>query len=817
MSNLLFDLKYSLRRLARSPVFSAIIILTLALGIGANSAIFSIVNTVLLTPAPYREPAQLVEVFHWYENLKLHAGVSAPGFHAYRDETHDFDAVAVTTGWGVNLTGVGDPQRLTGVRASGDFWKVLGVPPALGRVFGRDEDEPGKERVAVLSDGLWKRVFGADPSIVGKNVSVNGEPYTVIAVMPAGFVDPWNRNADIWRPLALPITNFAVGNFTNEFMKLVARLKPGITVEQANRDMGAFALDLKKRYPDQFGPDWTLKATSYAEATTGNVRTPLLWLLGAVGVVLLIACANVANMFLARAASRQREVAVRTALGAERWALMRQFLVESVMLSVAGGALGLFIADTTLRALVALNPASIPGAATLHIDGTVVVFTALIAVATGVIFGLAPALHASTGDLHASLKEGGRGGTTDKKGQFVRRSLVVSEMAMAVILCFGGGLMIKSFAKLANVDPGFDPHNMLTFTISLPKSQYPNDTTQRAFMARLVPRITEVPGVLAAGITSVLPFSGDWATGSFNVEGYTAPPKGNAPWGDLRFISPGFLSAMKVPLLAGRMLDARDTHAATQVCIVDEEFVHKYYGKAATPASALGKRMFFENLPVTDSTHFITIVGVVGHTKHEGLDADPRVQVYFPLDQQSFNFNFMYVIARTAGDPKLSVNAVRSAVLDVDHNLPIAQVNTLEKQVDDSMGRRKIAAVLLGVFSALALLLASLGIYGVMSYAVAQRTREIGVRVALGASRANVLRLIVGQGATLAVIGGVAGIAGALAGAWVLRSQLYAVQWWDPGTLVSIVALLAGAVIVASVIPALRAAGIHPTEALREE
>jgi putative ABC transport system permease protein len=817
MPSFLLDLRYALRRLRHAPVFSAIVILTLALGIGANSAIFSVVNTVLLRPLPYREPGQLVEVFHWYESFKLHAGVSAPGFHAYRDETKDFDAVGVSTGWGVNLTGVGDPQRLRGQRVSGDFFRALGVPAAMGRTFRVDEDDVGHEHVAVISDGLWKRVFGGDESIIGKTASLNGEPYTIIGVMPPEFVDPWQRKTEIWRPLALPQDNFATDNFTNEFMQLVARTKPGITTERAKSDMKAFALDLKKRYPNNFSEDWTLGVTSLMEATTGTIKTPLLWLLAAVGTVLLIACVNVANLLLARAASRQREVAVRLALGARRAALVRQLLVESVILSVVGGALGLVIADASIRLLVAINPSSVPGVQDLRIDGTVVMFTALIAVATGIIFGLVPALQSSKGDLHISLKEGGRGGTADRAGQRLRWTLVVAEMALAVVLCFGGGLLLRSFAKLAGVDPGFDPKNVMVFSVSLPKSQYANDTAQRAFFARMVPRIAQVPGVLAAGATSVMPFNGSWSTGSFNVEGYVTPPKENGPWGDLRFVSPEFLNTLKVPMLAGRGIEARDVQAAPQVCVVDDEFVHRYYGKDKMPDFALGKRIYFGRSTVTDSTEFITIVGVVGHTKHEGLDAKARIQVYFALDQVNFNINAMDVAVRTAGDPAKSTAAVRAAIQDVDRNMPMANVTTLEKLVDVSMGRRRVSTILLGVFSGLALLLASLGIYGVMSYTVAQRTREIGVRVALGASRANVLQLIVGQGAMLAMIGGALGIAGALGGAWVLRSQLFDVQWWDPATLLSIVALLGTAVIIASAIPALRAAGIHPTEALREE
>ena len=815
MRGILFDIQYAARRLRHTPMFTAIVVLTLALGIGANSAIFSVVNSVLLRPLGYREPERLVEVFHWYPEIKLHAGVSAPGFHAYRDEVHDFEFVGVSTGWGVNLTGVGDPQRLQGTQVSGDFFRALGVPAALGRTFRVDEDEVGKEHEVVLSDGLWKRVFGGAPDLVGRQISLNSEPYTVVGVMPAGFKDPWAPATEIWSPIALPSSLFVPNNFTNEFMQLVARLKPGITVQQAHSDLAAFAEDLKKRYPDQFSPTWTLGLTSLSEAKTGNIRPALLVLLAAVGFVLLIACANVANLLLARAAARQKEVAIRTALGAERWVLVRQLLVESLMLAVAGGAIGLFVADASIATLVALNPASVPGAADLRIDGTVVGFTALVAVFTGVLFGLVPAIQTSRGNLHTVLKEGGRGGTADRAGQLVRRSLVVGEVALALTLLAGGGLLLKSFVRLANVAPGFDPSNVLTFTVSLPKSQYPNDTAQRAFFSRLMPRIAQVPGVLAAGGTSVMPFGGSWSTGSFNIEGFTPPPNANSPWGDIRIITPDFLTVLKVPLLAGRLFDARDSKSAAPTTIIDEEFVHRYF---KSPADALGRRIYFERRLGPDSAKkYITIVGVVGHTKHEGLDADARIQFYLADDQITFPLNFMAVAVRTAGEPKLSVNAVRSAVLDVDHNMPISGISDLETLVDQSMGQRRISTILISAFAGLALLLASLGIYGVMSYTVAQRTREIGVRVALGATRRDVMRLIVGQGARIAAAGAVIGLGGALIAARLLRSQLFGVGPADPATLVSIVVLLSVAVIIASAIPAFRAASIHPTEALREE
>ncbi len=814
MHGTLFDIRYAARRLRHTPGFTLIVVLTLALGIGANSAIFSVVNAVLLRPMPYREPAQLVEVYHWYPALKLHAGVSAPGFHAYRDETHDFDGVAVSTGWGVNLTGIGEPQRLHGVKVSGDFFRTLGVPAAVGRTFRLDEDEVGREHEVVISDGLWRRLLGAVPDAVGRQVSLNGEPYTIIGVMPPEFLDPWRRDADIWAPIAIDPKRFTPDNFTNEWMQLVARLKPGVTVGQTKRDMTAFAEDLKKRYPTQFGADWTLGVSTLTESKTGAIRPALLVLLGAVGLVLLIACANVANLLLARAAARQKEVAIRTALGAARWALVRQLLVESLMLAVAGGGLGLVIADMSVRALVVLNPSSVPGVADLRVDGMVVAFTALIAVGTGVLFGLAPAIQSSRGDLHVMLKEGGRGGTTDRRGQLIRRALVVAEVALALTLLTGGGLLLKSFVRLANVAPGFDPRNVLTFDVSLPESQYPTDTTVRVFFARLMPRIAQVPGVVAAGATTDMPFSDNWSTGSFNIEGYVPPPKTNSPWGDIRIISPDFLATLKVPLLAGRFFDARDNAAAPNTAIVDDELVRRFYKSAP---DAIGKRIYFGERKPTPKTQFITIVGVVGHTKHEGLDADARIQVYFPVDQTNFALNGMDIAVRTAGDPMRSVNAVRTAIAEVDRNMPMARINTLEKMVDASMGRRRVSTILIGIFASLALLLASLGIYGVMSFTVAQRTREIGVRVALGASRGDVLKLIVGQGAIIAGIGAAIGLVGAIGTAQLLRAQLFGVGPSDPSTLISIIALLAASVIVASIIPALRAASIHPTEALREE
>jgi putative ABC transport system permease protein len=815
MSLLLADLRYGLRRLRNSPGFTLVVVATLALGIGANSAIFSVVNTVLLKPLAYRAPERLITIYHYYPSLKLEASVSAPGFQAYRDRTHDFSDVAVETMWQVNLTGSGDPQRLNGMRASAQFFDALGVPPMLGRTPRPDEDAVGHSHVVVLSYGLWKRVFGGDAGIVGHAVSLNGESYDVIGVMPDAFQDPWNSRAEIWTPIALDPKLFVPANFTNEFMNLTALLKPGVTVDQAKRDMASFAEQLKQEYPNSFPPRWTLEVKSLSEVRTGNIRPALLVLLGAVGFVLLIACANVANLMLARAAARQREVAIRTALGATRWALIRQLLVESLLLAVSGGALGLLIAYGAVRALVAINPSNVPRLSELSIDGSVVLYTALISVATGVVFGLMPAIQTAGRRLHMVLKEGGRGGTTDRGGQILRRAFVVGEVALALTLLVGSGLLIKSFARIEGVDPGFNPRHVLTFAVALPKSQYPSDTSQAAFYARLMPELAAVPGITAVGGTSVIPFGGSWSTGSFNVEGYTPPPKGNSPWGDIRIVTPGFFSALEIPLKQGRTFTTGDDPHSPWVVVVDQEFVKRFY-KAGQ--DAIGQRIYFGPQKPDSTTRYFTIVGVVGHAAHEGLSADPRIQVYFPITQLSIgNVPFIVVAARTAGDPMSYVGSVRRAVQSVDRNMPISAIRTMDEMIASSLGDRKLSVVLLGMFSGLALVLASIGIYGVMAYTVAQRTREMGVRLALGAPRERVLQLVMRQGVVIALLGVAIGLAGALAVTRFLSSQLYDVTPTDPPTFTLVAAVLSLVAVAATLGPALRATRVDPVVALREE
>jgi putative ABC transport system permease protein len=817
MDTLLQDLRYAARRLRHSPTFTLVVVVTLALGIGANAAIFSVVNTVLLAPAPYRAPGELVTIYHWYPSIKMEAPVSAMGFKDYRDRTNAFATVAVETGWNVNLTGTGEPERLGGTRVSGLFFTTLGVAPSIGRALVVDDDRAGQDHVVVLSDGLWKRTFGARRDIIGQPVQLNGEAYQVVGVMPKGFVDPWAPLTEIWSPIALDPARFTIQTYTNEFLNLVARLKPGVPIEAAKKEMTGFADQLKKDNPNQFATDWTLEVKSMAEVQTGKIRPALLMLLGAVGFVLLIACANVANLLLARAATRQREVAIRTALGARPWDLIRQSLAESLMLSIAGGALGLALAYGSVRALVASNPTNLPRVGDLRIDGHVIGFTLAIALITGVIFGLVPAMQAWKGNLQGSLKDGSRGGTADKRGQLVRRALVVAEIALALTLLTGGGLLLKSFARLSSVSPGFEPQRVLTFGLALPQAKYGNDTVRAAFWGAVMPRIAQVPGVRAVGATSVIPFGGSWATTSFNVEGFTPPPKANGPWGDIRVVTPGFFDALQLRLIKGRTFTTHDDDHAMLAAVVDDEFVKRYYRQGQDP---IGKRIYFGNATPDTSTRFITIVGVVGHAAHEGLDAEPRIQVYYNALQPAAaggGIGGLNVVVRTTGDPKQSVSAVRAAIHDIDRDLPMARITTMDELVSASMGQRRLSTILLGIFAGLALLLASLGIYGVMSFAVAQRTREIGVRVALGATRESVLGLVLHQGATLTIIGAGIGLAGAFVLTRLIAAQLYAVKPTDPVTFVAVTALLLTVALAATMVPALRAMRVDPIIALREE
>ena len=814
MDTFLQDLRYSVRRLAKSPAFTAIVVLTLALGIGANTAIFSAVNAVLLRPLPYGESHRLVTIEHLYPSLDLEAPVSAPGFRDYKQKTRVFESMAVQTGWQANLTGVDEPVRMQGQRVTGEFFTTLKVPALLGRTLQPGEDSAGRERVAVLSYDAWRRIFGGAPDIVGRSLSLNGESYEVVGVMPSGFRDFFNRNAEIWTPLLFQPDQLTDENRTSEFLNLIARMRPGVPVEQAAGEMRTMAEQLKRDYPDSYPPDWSLMVTPLGVQATGNVRPALLVLLGAVGFVLLIACANVANLLLARAATRSKEIAVRTALGATRERLLRQLLTESMLVSLAGGAVGLLLAYGGVRALTAADVANLPRADEIGIDGVVMLFTLLVSLLAGVLFGLAPAVHTATPDIHGSLKEGGRGTTADRGSHALRRSLVVTEVALALTLLTGAGLLLKSFARLQQVDPGFDPANLLTFNLSLPEVRYPSDTAQNAFFEQVFPAIARVPGVVGVGGTSVMPFGGAWSTGAFEIEGYEPPENQPGPWGDIRIVSPGFFETLRIPLLRGRYLTDEDRDGTRLVAVIDQEFVRRYWANE----NPIGKRFTFgppDGVTDTTQNEWIEVVGVVGHAAHEGLDADPRIQLYLPYRQAGIPF--MAVAVRTQGNPERYINLVRDAVRSVDPDQPISNIAQMEDLLSRSVGQRRLSMMLLSLFSGIALVLASIGIYGVMSYSVTQRARELGVRIALGADRADVLRLVLRQGMTLAALGIGIGLAAALALTRLIESQLYGVTATDPSTFALVAGVLAATALLANLIPAIRATRLDPAAVLREE
>ena len=813
MDSLLQDIRYSFRRLLKSPAFTLIVILTLALGIGANTAIFSAVNAVLLRPLGYGDPERLVTIEHRYPSLNLSAPVSVPGFLDYQ-RARSIASMAVEHNWAANLTGEGEPERLQGARVTGRFFGTLAVPAERGRTLLPGEDSAGREHVAVLSYGLWQRLFGGSPAVVGRSLSLNGESYQVVGVMPREFHDVQNRNVELWVPLVFRPDQMSDDQRTQEFLNLVARVRPGIPLEQAAAEIRTLAEQLKRQYPDAYSSDWSLVTTPLAQHLVGNVRPALLVLLGAVGFVLLIACANVANLLLARAAARSKEIAVRTALGASRDRLIRQLLTESVMLALMGGVLGLFLAFWGVRAIIAINPANLPRADEIGVDPPVMLFTLLVSLVTGLLFGLAPAVHTATSDLHGMLKEGGRGSAGDRGGQGLRRMLVVAEVALALTLLTGAGLLIKSFARLQGVNPGFDPEHLLTFNLSLPASRYPSDTTQIAFFDQVLPALSAVPGVRGVGVTSVMPFSGGWTTGSFEIEGYQPPPKQPGPWGDIRIASPGYFATLGIPLRRGRLLADQDRAGSPNVAVIDEELVRRYWPHD----DPVGKRFTFgppAGASDTSSREWIEVVGVVGHTKQEGLDAENRVQVYLPY-RQSGRPSLTFAV-RTAGRPEQYVNPVRRAVQSVDPDQPLSNVRSMDELISRSVGQRRLSMMLLSLFSGLALVLASVGIYGLMSYSVAQRSRELGVRIALGAARIDVLRLVLRQGMSLALTGIVIGVGAAFALSRVIESQLFGVRATDPTTFVAVAVLLGLTALAANLIPAWRATRVDPAVVLREE
>jgi putative ABC transport system permease protein len=820
------DLRYGLRMLLKKPVFTLIAILTLALGIGANTAIFSVVNSILLRPLPYPEPERLVLINHDYPMIKLKASVSAFGYRHYRDNAKSFEHVVALSNNSYNLTGGGEPERINAVNVTANFFPLLGATAGQGRVFLQDEEQDGRNRVVVLSEPFWRRRFGARADVLNQTITLNGENYTVIGIMPPsfGFGKEIGFSTDIWLPLTFPPAILTSNSLTNENLFVLARLKTGASFQQAQAEMDGIADSLRTQYMQgATRQNWGLTLQPFTEMIVGDIRTPLWILLGAVSLVLLIACANVANLLLARATERHKEIAIRTALGAGRWRVVRQLLTESVLLALVGGMLGLGLAAWGVRLLAKLEQLRVPRMQEIGLDTRVLLFTLGVSVLTGVIFGLVPALQTTRADLHETLKEGGRQGASLARG-WLRSAFVVIETALALMLLIGAGLLLRSFWHLQQVSPGFDPQNLLTMNLSLPDYRYREPQQRAAFYQQALEQIRALPGVVSAGATSILPLGGSNSSGSFRIEGRQVAQNESPPHGDRWAVTAGYFETMKIPLIRGRFFEQRDAadapagaapgvtapaSAAPSVAIIDEDLAKKYWPNE----DPLGKRITFEG--PRDNPKWREIVGIVGHVKHRSLEGESRVQYYVPHPQRPQSG--MNLAIRTTGKPTDLTGAVRGVIAGLDRDLPVFRVNTMEQYVADSMTLRRFTMTLLGIFAVLALVLASVGLYGVLSYSVTQRSHEIGIRMALGARAGDVLKLVVQQGMLLAGLGIVIGLLGAFALTRVMKTLLFGVGAADPLTYLVIAGLLAGIALLACWLPARRATKVDPMIALRYE
>jgi putative ABC transport system permease protein len=810
MVTLLQDLRYAFRSFRKSPGFTFTALLTVALGVGANTAIFSVVNGVLLRPLPLGQPERVMLVGHRYTKIHLETGVSAIGFRFYHDQNQVFEKSAGFTGWEANLAraGGGEPERLLGQRVTSEYFAALGIRPTIGRAFTADEEQEGADKVVILSDALWAREFGRDRGILNKTIVVNGEAHAVVGVARNGFRFGTEETA-IWKPLVFTPDQRS-GCWGCEFMGMVARLKPGVTAAAVNGDLDRITR-LVRAIPGSYRDDnWLLYSKSATEQVTGTVRPALLVLMGAVGFVLLIACANLANLLLARATARQREIAIRTAMGAGRGRLARQLLTESILLASIGGAAGLVLAWGAVRGLVASNPVNLPRIDAVGIDGRVLAFTAGITVLLGFLFGLAPAIQAARPALTGMLKDGMR--ASHRGG--LRAALVVSEVSLAIVLLIGAGLMLKSFRHWVAVEPGFRSERVLTFGVSLPNASYGKKEQQIAFFDQLRRGISALPGVQAVGGNIALPMTNSNWTRSFQVEGYQPPANTEGPWGDFRVVTPGYFETMGIPLKRGRTFDETDLAGGRRVAVVDEVLAKKYW----PGQDPIGKRVGFQQS--RDSTAWLEIVGVVGHVMQNSPRDDEHTQLYQPFAQAPFTQ--MGLAMRTGADPLALVPQIRRLVLSIDPAQPIFDVKPMEERVSGSAAQPRFLSLLLGLFAGLAATLAAVGIYGVMSYTVAQQTRELGIRLALGAETGNVLRLVLNRGLALAGLGVGIGVAGAYALARVVASALlektlYQTSAVDPVIFSTVAAGLVAVAFAATWIPARRATRVDPVVALRAE
>ena len=803
------DLRYGLRTLIKNPGFTIVAVIALALGIGANSAIFSVVNAVLLRPLPYKNPDQLVVIWENATHLGFPKDTPSPAnFLDWRQQSTLFEGMAAFAERSFNLTGVGEPERLDGRRVSANLFEMLGVKPIVGRTFVPQEDQPGA-KVVLLNEGLWKRRFGGDPAVVGRAVNLNGEPYTVVGVLPQTVRLPTSGNwrDQVWVPLAFPSEEAASRGA--HYLEVIARMKPGMTLPKAQAEMDTIAARLAQQYPD-FNARRGAVVTPLHEEIVGKMKSPLLILLGAVAFVLLIACANVANLLLARAAVRQKEIALRLALGANRARLTKQLLVESVLLSLVGGLVGLGAAYFGLNVLTRFIPRDVAQADTITIDAKVLLFTLAVAVVTGLIFGLAPATHASHFNLNETLKEGGRDSGAGVRGKRLRNSLVIAEVATSFILLVGAGLLINSFVHLRTLDPGFRADHLLTLNVDLSEVKYPDTQRRTAFFEEVTRRVQTLPGVQSVAVAGNLPFTYNGDSTSIAVEGIPDPPIDQWPDVIYRTIGPGYLATMGIPLVRGRDFNDQDTLDTTPVVVISEKTA-KHYWPNEEP---IGKRL--KTGATTSNIPWRTVIGVVKDVRQNDFIAEPKMQMYFSYRQVK-DLVANALVVRTSVDPLSLATSVRNTIWAVDKDQPVANIDSMEHIVAGAVARQRFSMLLLAIFAGLALVLAAVGIYGVMSYSVAQQTREIGIRIALGAQRGDVLRMTVKEGLKLVGVGLLIGLISAFVLTRVMESLLFGISATDPVTFGIICVVLLIVATLASYIPALRAATVDPMVALRAQ
>jgi predicted permease len=809
METLFKDIRYGIRSLLKRPAFTAIAVITLALGIGANTAIFSVVNAVLLRPLPYMKPDRIVALWETEERGDLSL-VSPGDYTDWVEQNHSFENIAAVRDWDANLNSFDEPVRLQGAAVSSNAFSVLGVQPLLGRTFLPDEDQAGRDLVVVLSHGIWQRYFGGDPKVIEKTVTINGRARRVVGVMPASFQLPIltphkpASATDIWVPFVMDPTYRTKRDVQQ--LHVMGRLKSGVSPQQAQAEVSAINQRSGQHF-ESSGRPIEARVVPFHQSLVGNLRPMLFLLLGAVGFVLLIACGNVANLLLARATTRKKEFAIRAALGAGRLRLVREMLTESVLLAILGGATGLLIAMWITQALVAVSPEDLPRLKEIALDRWVLGFTLAVSLLTGAIFGLAPAWKLSRQDLNETLKEGGRGSGSDVPRQRMRRLLVISELALAMVLLIGAGLMIQSVARLNKVDAGFQPENVLAMELSLPSKTYEQASQRTDFFQRLIERVRSVPGVQTAGVVTAIPLTGWQNTTSFEMEGRAQMSQTE----ELHAASADYFEVLGIPLIKGRYFTDQDNKQAPGAVIVSRSLAQRYWPNE----DPLGKRI---RLGGDKQEPWRSIVGVVGDIRQSGLDGEATREYYISYLQDNWGFTWdMNLVVHTTTEPATTVGAIKNEVRAVDKNLPVFNVRTMDDLRARSVAPRRFNMFLLGSFALVAMVMSVLGIYGVMSYSVAQRTHEIGVRMALGAAPGNVLRLIIRNGMTLALSGVAIGVVGAFALTRLMTSLLFGVTPTDTMTFATVSAGLIVVALIACFIPARRATKVDPLVALRYE